>query len=198
MNFIPLNVSLDEACFSDFIRRYHFDEKDKPNILRLYRQVMPRVHAAFHYVVLNERQMGKCGCDSAGERRAAVVVTLGQAFDDFQESFLQKGNIHSAYILDCIGLEILWAAYDEVDKKLFELTGLYAGEYSFPGDFSAPLSRVSEMMGILGQKQVTFNEAYALTPKKSVVFEVPLLKEKTKKNARCASCCNDKCEMRYA
>ena len=197
MNFIPLNVSLDEACFSDFIRRYHFDEKDKQNILRLYRQVMPRVHAAFHYVLVKQPEQGD-GADITDDISADVVVTLGQAFDDLQESFLQKGNIHNAYILDCIGLEILWAAYDRVDEKLFELTGLHAGEYRFPGDCSMPLSKVPGMMRLLGQKQVTYNEAYALTPKKSVVFEVPLFREKKKKNARCANCCNEKCEMRYA
>ena len=114
MNFIPLNVSLDEACIKDFIRRYHFDEKDKNEVLKLYRQVKPRIHAAFHYVTGNDKNSF---CKENAED-VVILVTLGQAFDEFQESFLSKGDIHRAYMLDCIGLELLWAAYDEVDKEI--------------------------------------------------------------------------------
>ncbi len=194
MNFIPLNVSLDEACFRDFIRRYHFEEKDKKDILRLYRQVSPRVHAEFHYVLLDDNGTGTEDSD----KKAVVVVTLGQAFDEYQESFLRKGDIHKAYILDCLGLEILWAAYDEIDKKLYELTGRYAGNYVFAGDCSLPISEIPRLLGMLGQKVVVCNEAYALVPKKSVIFEVPLLMDKKKKHARCEACSNDKCSMKYA
>ncbi|MCR5555956.1 MAG: hypothetical protein K6F75_00135 [Butyrivibrio sp.] len=198
MNFIPLVVPLDEACIGDFLRRYHFDEKDKKDILRLYRQVEPRVHAEFHYVLTDSDRAlpDEAKEDATGAKKAIVVVTLGQAFDELQESFLKKGDIHKAYILDCIGLEVLWAAYDEIDKKLFELTGLYAGDYTFVGDCDLPITEVPRLMGLLGQKQVTYNEAYVLIPKKSVVFEAPLLREKKEKYARCAACSNDKCSMR--
>ena len=200
MNFIPLEVSLDEACIGDFLRRYHFDEKDKKDILRLYRQVEPRIHAEFHYVLdrADEISAGREPVGDVGKQpqRAVVVVTLGQAFDEYQESFLAKGDIHKAYILDCIGLEVLWAAYDEIDRRLFELTGLYAGNYVFAGDDKLPITEIPRLMNILGQKVVTYNEAYAMIPKKSVVFTVPLLPEMVEKYARCAACSNVKCKMR--
>ena len=198
MNFIPLSVSLDEACIGDFLRRYHFDEKDKKDILRLYRQVQPRVHAEFHYVLTDADETMADGAKEipAVAKKATVVVTLGQAFDEFQESFLKNGDIHKAYILDCIGLEVLWAAYDEIDKKLFELTGLYAGDYRYAGDCDLPITEIPRLMGLLGQKQITYNEAFVLIPKKSIVFEVPLLREKKEKYARCAACSNSKCSMR--
>jgi hypothetical protein len=200
MNFIPLDVALDEACVGDFLRRYHFEEKDKKDVLRIYRQVEPRVHAEFHYVLETDEEVSS-GRESVGvggteRQQAVVVVTLGQAFDEYQESLLARGDIHKAYILDCIGLEILWAAYDEIDKKLLERTGLYAGNYVFAGDDELPITELPRLMNLLGQKVVTYNEAYAMIPKKSVVFTVPLLPEAVEKYARCASCSNVNCSMR--
>ncbi|WP_029232021.1 hypothetical protein [Butyrivibrio sp. VCB2006] len=193
MNFIPLNVSLDEKCLPDFIRRYHFEEKDIAEISRLYKCVSPRVHAEFHYVVDANTDSN---CNDGKQERAIVLVTLGQAFDEYQESFLNKGDIHKGYILDCIGLELLWAAYEDIDKKIHELTGKFLGNYTFAGDKELPITDLPRLMNRLGQKMVTYNEAYVLIPKKSVVFITPLLEEEIRKYARCAACSNTKCSMR--
>ena len=184
MNFIPLTVSLDEACIGDFIRRYHFDDKDKKEILRLLRRVSPRVHAEFHYV-LEE------GC-------AIVVMTLGKAFDELQEGFLRKGDIHGAYIVDCLGLEFMWAAYDEIDRELTERTGLHPGDYTYVGEKGLPLSELPMLMSKLGQKQVTYNAGFMLIPKKSVVFRAPLFEKKVVKHGRCTNCENVSCDLRRA
>ena len=203
MNFIPLNVSLDEACMSDFARRYHFEEKDNNEIDKLYRKVAPRIHAQFHYVLLDDRgsALGKdISFDRKNVSKALVVVTLGQAFDEFQDSFLvnpsSRSDIHKAYILDCLGLEYLWAAYDEIDKKIYEFTGLFAGDYTYVGDEKLPLSELPRLMGLLGQKVVTYNGAFALIPKKSVVFEIHLLDKKVKKHGRCSACQARDCSLR--
>lgn len=203
MNFIPLKVSLDEACMADFSRRYHFEEKDKNDIEKLYIKVSPRIHAQFHYVLLDDEGgvLGKeMSFDNEAVKKALVVVTLGQAFDEFQDSFLinpsSRSDIHKAYILDCLGLEFLWAAYDEIDKKIYEFTGLYAGEYTYVGDEKLPISELSRLMNMLGQKVVTYNKAYVLIPKKSVVFTVPLSENETAKHGRCNSCQVKDCSMR--
>lgn len=182
MNFIPLNVSLDEACLQEFVRRYHFNDTDKKEIIRLYRQLAPRVHAEFHYVPEGDG--------------AVVVMTLGSAFDELQDSFIQKGDINRAYMVDCLGLEIMSHAYDEMDKKLYELTGKYAGGYVFAGADELPLSETPRLMALLGQKVVTYNEAYVLLPKKSVLFTVPLYDEKIEKHDKCAYCSAVNCQLR--
>lgn len=203
MNFIPLKVALDEACMADFSRRYHFEEKDQNEIEKLYIKVSPRIHAQFHYVLLDDEDkvLGKeMSFDNEAVKKALVVVTLGQAFDEFQDSFLinpsSRSDIHKAYILDCLGLEFLWAAYDEIDKKIYELTGLYAGEYTYVGDEKLPISELPGLMNMLGQKVVTYNKAYALMPKKSVVFMIPLLEAEAQKHGRCSSCQAKDCSMR--
>ncbi|WP_242839094.1 cob(I)yrinic acid a,c-diamide adenosyltransferase [Butyrivibrio sp. MC2021] len=184
MNFIPLNVSLDEACLQEFVRRYHFNDTDKKEIIRLYRQLSPRVHAEFHYVLEGDG--------------AVVVMTLGTAFDELQDSFIQKGDINRAYMVDCLGLEIMSLAYDKIDEKLHELTGKYAGGYVFTGVEELPLSETPRLMALLGQKVVTYNEAYVLLPKKSVLFTVPLYDEKIEKHDKCAYCSAVSCQLRKA
>ncbi|SCY01407.1 hypothetical protein [Butyrivibrio sp. INlla14] len=198
MNFIPLKVSLDEACMSDFSRRYHFEEKDKNEIEKLYIKASPRVHAQFHYCLLNNKGEALEKENTKAAKQALVVVTLGQAFDVLQDSFLSstEENIHKAYILDCIGLELLARAYEEVDKKLHELTGMYAGRYIFAGEDKLPMSEVPRLMGLLGQKLVTYNEAMVLIPKKSVLFVVPLLTEPVHKPGLCSMCDALDCAMR--
>ena len=198
MNFIPLKVSLDEACMSDFSRRYHFKEQDKSEIEKLYIKASPRVHAQFHYCLLNNKGEALEKENTKAAKQALVVVTLGQAFDVLQDSFLSgtEENIHKAYILDCIGLELLARAYGEVDKKLHELTGMYAGHYIFAGEDKLPMSEVPRLMGLLGQKLVTYNEAYVLVPKKSVLFTAPLLKEPVHKLGLCNMCGFLDCAMR--
>lgn len=184
MNFIPLNVSLDEACLQEFVRRYHFNDTDKKEIIRLYRQLSPRVHAEFHYVLEGDG--------------AVVVMTLGSAFDELQDSFIQKGDINRAYMVDCLGIEIMSLGYDKIDEKLHELTGKYAGGYVFTGVEELPLSETPRLMALLGQKVVTYNEAYVLLPKKSVLFTVPLYDEKIEKHDKCAYCSAVSCQLRKA
>ena len=162
---------------------------------------MPRIHAEFHYVIKSSGSVWEFDDkydekeDCSGEQ-AVVIATLGQAFDEYQENLLTRGDIHKGYMLDCIGLELLWAVYDEIDKKLHEITGKYAGNYIFTGDNNLPMSEVPRLMGFLGQRVVTYNEAYAMIPKKSVLFVVPLLDENQTKSNRCSCCNNVNCNMR--
>lgn len=180
MNFEPIEVSLDENCLSDFIRRYHFKEEDKKDIVRLYKLVHPRIHAIFHYVTEGDG--------------AYVVASLGRGIDGLQDSFLQKGDIQKAYILDCLGAFFLEKAYEGIDNRLFELTGKYAGQYSFVGDKDIPLESIPDIMKKLGQKKIRYNDAFVLIPKKSVLFKVALLPEKVHKKGICSMCGNKSCK----
>ncbi len=182
MTFEPLAVELDENGISGFIKRYHFKTSEKKDIVMLYRQLHPRVHASFHHVIEGET--------------VYVVVTLGDAFDSFQDSLLQKGEIQKAFIVDCLGTEMLSLAYKEVDKKIFEKTGLYVGSYVFAGSDKMPLEELAAVMKKLGQKIVKCNESFVLVPKKSVVFSAKLHKKRSRKHSDCENCSAVSCPMR--
>ncbi|WP_292211256.1 cob(I)yrinic acid a,c-diamide adenosyltransferase [Butyrivibrio sp.] len=187
MTFEPIEVSLDENCFDAFIRRYHFNDSDKLEIIRTYRKIAPRVHAIFHYVLEKDKN---------GNEFALVVASLGRAIDEYQNMFLSKENIQQAYIVDCLGLELLSLAYDKIDEMLHEKTGLFAGGYQFAGSDVFPLEELPEAMKKLGQKKIRYNDAYVLLPKKSVVFRTPLYKEKQEKHSRCSGCSAKNCSFR--
>ncbi|MCR5671564.1 MAG: hypothetical protein K6G10_11220 [Butyrivibrio sp.] len=196
MNFIPLDVSLDEACLEQLVRRYHFKDKDKRDIERLYRLVSPRVHPQFHYVTDSDAGQAAEKFLGGDLTSALVVLTLGPAFDSLQNALLEKGEIGDAYIVDCLGLEILSRAYEKLDEKLFELTGLYPGDYVFAGDERLPLEKVPELMGMLAQPLVSYNEAFLLIPKKSVLFMAPLYGKPVAKHSHCKLCGAVSCPMK--
>ena len=187
MTFEALNVSLDENCFSDFIKRYHFNEEDKKEIIKLYRKVHPRVHAIFHYIVEDDKESGKV---------ATVVASLGRAFDEYQNVLVRQQDIHGAYIVDCLGLELLSKAYDQIDAKIHEMTGLYTGGYTFAGSKEIPLEELPAIMKKLGQKKIRYNEAYVLVPKKSVLFTTRLYEKEQESHSKCAGCNAKNCSMR--
>ncbi len=186
MTFEAINVSLDEGSVASFIRRYHFNEDDKSEILKIYRQISPRVHAEFHYVLE----------DDMDGKKAIVVMTLGKAFDSYQESIIRSGDIQKAYVIECIGTELMSLAYNEIDQKLYADTGLYAGNYVFAGSDELPLKEIPTLMKKLGQTQITYNDAYVLIPKKSVVFTALLHEKRQNRHLDCSKCNSKNCAMR--
>ena len=187
MTFEPIEVSLDEGCIDAFIRRYHFNDNEKAEIIRIYRKIAPRVHAIFHHIIEEDAQ---------GKKSALVVASLGRAIDEFQNNLLEKGNIQEAYIVDCLGLDLLSIAYEKIDEKLHESTGLYAGGYQFAGSDGFPLESIPEAMKKLGQKKIRYNDAFVLVPKKSVVFRTQLFEKQQEKHSKCSSCSAEKCVYR--
>ena len=99
-------------------------------------------------------------------------------------------------MIDCLGLELMSLAYNEIDKKISEITGLYTGGYIFAGSDEMSLSEIPEAFDKLRQGLVTYNEAYVLMPKKSVLFKTFLHKEKQVKHSRCRRCNAKKCSLR--
>ncbi|WP_022756094.1 hypothetical protein [Butyrivibrio fibrisolvens] len=182
MYFEPVEVSLDENCLSDLIRRYHFNDNDKKDIVRLYKLLYPRVHAIFHYVI----EKGSI----------YVIASLGRGIDSLQDSFLKKGDIQKAYIIDCLGIQLLEKVYEGIDDRIHELTGMYVGDYTFVGDERLPLQTMPDIMRKLGQKKIRYNNAYVLTPKKSVLFKAGLSKDKVHKSDMCSMCGNKDCANR--
>lgn len=187
MTFEPIEVSLDEGCIDAFIRRYHFNDNEKAEIIRIYRKIAPRVHAIFHHIIEE---------DEEGKKSALVVASLGRAIDEFQNNLLEKGNIQEAYIVDCLGLDLLSLAYEKIDEKLHESTGLYAGGYQFAGSDGFSLESIPEAMKKLGQKKIRYNDAFVLVPKKSVVFRTQLFEKQQEKHSKCSSCSAEKCVYR--
>lgn len=170
--------------------RYHFEEKDLPQIDTLYETLQSLTQAEVCYRIWPEIQKNR--------RAALCVVTLGAGIDAMQEIYTEAGELLSVYMLDCLSSVMLEKAYEQIEQILFEETGLHVGKYQFP-ETGVALGQVYEIlkeMSIQMEKlPVTCNESCMMSPKKSVVFIVGM--EKEKKNVSiCDTCPQKNCEHR--
>ena len=190
MNWVPLEAEIEEQRIKELQNRYHYTEAGQSALIKCYRKLRPLVHAAVCYRVMKVQD-----CEHQQTGKAVAVITLGAAVDEYQRMCEQKDQIEEAFMIDCLSMELLSRAYSSFDRRLRQETGLWPGDYQYPGS-DGPLQMMGEIMRLLGQKQVTCNSAYVLQPSKSVVFTVPLYDRQGVKHADCRNCKNADCIYR--
>ncbi len=202
MEWHPLKAELDERCLYDILEKYHIADEEYDDIKRCYRRLFPMVHAAVCYKLYNSeedasgRKIGKIK-DIEAVNYAEAVITLGNGVDNFQDNCQAQGNFSWGYYTECISMELLSKAYEEFDNFLQSESGLWAGDYEYIGS-DYPLEEMIPVFARLRQKQVTYNNAFALEPRASVAFVVPLYAEKIHKRTMCETCLSKDCKYRRA
>ena len=79
---------------------------------------------------------------------------------------------------DCIGLELLMKAYEELIKHVQRETGKWATKIDFLGE-TYPIELLPKLYrDFAGEIEVQYNQNFVLTPSKSVVFLLPMSDEK--------------------
>lgn len=167
MNTVTLAVALEKKDFNNMITRYHFQQQDQPMLLSLYQALSPLldIHACYlSHTHLKDVDLGKY---------AAVFLTLGDGIDEMQSIYLQRNHVSEAYMLECIGMELLTRAYEAFAGKLQSAMGVQAVRMHFIGD-KYPYSVMDEMREQMGEIGIFFNEQYCMTPQKSVAFLLEL------------------------
>lgn len=185
-----LLVELTKQERQELAERYHFEEKDHPQIDTLYDALRSLTEAEVCYRIWPEIQKGK--------RAALCVVTLGAGVDAMQEIYTQADELLQVYILECLGSTMLEKAYEQVESILFDETGLHVSKYQFPGtDVALEQVRdiLKEMAIQIDDMPVTCNGACMMNPKKSVVYIVGLEEEK-KEACICDNCTRQDCAHR--
>ncbi|MCH4191912.1 MAG: cob(I)yrinic acid a,c-diamide adenosyltransferase [Butyrivibrio sp.] len=190
MNWVPLDADIDEQQMLELSGRYHYGEAGRSALIKCYRKIKPLVHAAVCYRILKVQD-----CDYQQIWKAVAVITLGSAVDRYQYMCEQRDQIEEAFMIDCLSMELLSRAYISFDRLLHQETGLWPGEYLYPGS-DGPLQMMEEIMRLLGQKQVKYNSAYVLQPARSVAFTVSLYDGHRKKHSDCRNCKNTDCVYR--
>ena len=200
MKWKPLEVGLNQQELEAAAKRYHFDAQKIPELITNYKKLQPIIHAVGCYRMVDQDEKKHFEKDSfclCGNERgmAAALITLGKAFDDYQDSCLRGQDIDRAYQMDCLGMELLTKAYQSFDLFLHEETKLWPGEYRYPGsDFA--LEQTETIFEILSQKQVSCSRACVMNPRKSVAFVVPLYEEQLQNKGTCEKCDNVSCLYR--
>ncbi|MBD5452821.1 MAG: hypothetical protein HDR30_00645 [Lachnospiraceae bacterium] len=180
---------LDEFSTSDFLEhvreKFHYGETRKAEFKAVAEEMLPlmREEAFWEYkeFFMEEQQAEK---DSVIYEN--VVMSLGKALDDLQESYSKKGLLSESYMLEVLASEVLMKGYEAYNRYVRENTDWHVAKYHFPGSEEAfPI----EMLPQLLQKvtlQVTCNDAFCMQPKKSVVFVAELTQDE---NVYCKGIC---------
>ena len=105
----------EELEIGHFIKRYHFDEKD-----RQLAEAVGRFLAEFTVV-----QAGICYLP----QNITCAVTLGIKFDKLAE--LAAEHLLLSYCIECYGMEFLSKAYEKINILSFQKTGKWIWAYHF-------------------------------------------------------------------
>ncbi len=182
---------LDEFLNSDFLEhvreKFHYGETRKVEFQTVAEEMLPLMRKEAFF--LEGKQVEK---DSVIYEN--VVMSLGNALDDLQESYGKKGLLSESYMLEVLASEVLMKGYEAYNRYVRENTDWHVAKYHFPGSEEAyPI----EMLPQLLQKvtlRVTCNAAFCMQPKKSVAFVAELTQdEKVQCQGICIGCNNVQC-----
>lgn len=113
--YISFPIKYSELDIERFVLRFHFEKKDEELLTAAGRFVAEciMVESALYYE----------------EERVSCVVTLGERFDQLLDAASE--NLLMAYMMECLGMELLSTSYDKLSEYVFSKQGKWLGEYHF-------------------------------------------------------------------
>lgn len=192
---LNLEPRLSQKNIQAMLTRFHFEDKDAPKLEALYLALLPLLEAKAYYAY--DCLGDKISC----AKYAGVIVTLGKGVDELADLYLEHEQLAEAYMIDCLGLELLSMCYEDILHQLENATMLYAEKLSFLGD-EYPLEVLPELMLSTGACDLSVNDAFFIRPTKSASLIIPLTETK-KADATaicntCSTCNNYSCPSRKA
>ena len=180
-----LALELTNIDFHKLLQRYHFTESGYETVKYLYFAVEPLVKAE----VFIEYNPGYEWIEYS--QYVVVAVTLGDYMDQLIALYTKAEKVSQAYMVDCIGLELLMQAYYKVSNVVHSETKLWMQQMEFLGDKYA-IDTIPEILQHMKQTHITCNDAFMLLPQKSAVFVAELTEEYVAVDKNCNLCENCK------
>lgn len=178
-----LEPYIAENTYSQILSRYHFQDKEESLLHSLAGQLYQKMDAAVYFAPQSPQE----------ETRLAVLVTLGAGVDNLQEEYTTDGHLLEAYMIECIAMEFLKNAYEQAAEIIYDHYGMWMGGFDFLGD-RIPLEEMEEMFAILEPEEISYNQAYMLTPKKTAAFYTTLTDSRTAAYCNlCSTCSHLRC-----
>lgn len=183
-----LEPYIEEESYGQILSRYHFRESDEARIRALAKRVLLAAEPLLYYAPRSlEEQSG-----------LAVLVTLGAGVDDLQNACTEEGRLSESYMIECIAMELLGNAYEQSAEKIYDHYGQWISGFAFLGS-AVPIQEMETLFRILKPQEIFYNQAYMLTPKKTVAFYTTLTGKRQEAYCnQCESCGNTKCAHRKA
>lgn len=203
-----IRMSLEQKNFDDFIdtviSKYHFDEDNKKELIKVYEQ-MQICMSPYAIYKINQRVTGVSAIDDS--QTALVAMTLGDGIDKLQDRFERSGKLDNAYMLECLSNELLLNMYKEFNNSYKRFHRRFVAKYHFIGN-DIELERIPSLLeDLYGKKEdadkavfddsILANEFGVLKPTKSVIFYALLSENpETVCEGICVGCGNPNCENR--
>ena len=183
-----LKPYIEEDAYAQILSRYHFEKKDEGKIRALTECLFSAAAPVLYYAPIGPKE----------QSRLAVLVTLGAGVDELQDACTKEGRLGESYMVECIAMELLGNAYEQSAERIHDHYGLWIGGFDFLGS-TVPIEEMETLFCILEPQEVSYNQAYMLTPKKTVAFYTDLTEVRQESYCnQCAACRNTKCAHRRA
>lgn len=184
-----LQLHLQEKQYRDMLVQYHFGEHDLERLKQIGSLAEQAMEPMMYYGSFMQGAEERTASDNISLADCmAVVVTLGIGVDELQNRYMQKERMSESYMVECIGMELLRIAYEQAAERIHAYTGRWMSDLEFVGD-KVPLTCMEEIFSLLNPQGIGYNQAYMLTPKKTVVFLTDLCTERKESYCHvCAEC----------
>lgn len=172
-----------------------FSEKERNEMATKYKFLSLEEKMSWHSCY---QEMVKCCnpyyCYKIEENFCYVIASLGKEIDLLEESYQKEQQYLKCYSLDCLSMEFLKSGYEHMQKEM-ENYGYYIEKWLYTGSH-IPIEEMEHIFQKVGQKEVYYNEAFSMIPKKSVAMKLVLTKEKIEQHTVCEACQNKSCLAR--
>ncbi len=190
MQTFTVALSLTKEEIKLLLSRYHFKDTDFFKVEAVYQALLPLVRAEGVYVLQKQNEEIK-------EAEFFVVfLTLGKQVDALQDLYSENECVSEAYIIECLSLELLKKAYEKAVQQIQKESGKWVSGLKFLGD-TYPLKLLPKLQQMVGNVGISYNSNFVLSPRKSVVFLMPVSKVQVKNVCHiCTNCGNVNCQYR--
>lgn len=113
-------IEQNDITIEHFIKRYHFDEKDRELLLATGR-FLSELNTVEAWIAYNDD-------------RVVCTATLGDKYDRLLDVVAESQHLLLAYSMECFAMEFLSKTYEKMNETVFQETGKWMGEYHFLGD----------------------------------------------------------------
>jgi len=205
MNHISLQIKLNKEDINKLIEQFHFTEDDYEMLSIMHTVALTVSSTGVNWGDGNLLNISDTApyFSKLPHDFMIAAITLGKAFDDLINLYLENEKLREAYMLDCIGLKLLSKAYDSLINDIEDKTGKYIPKLIFPGD-ELPLSLNADICRVLNVKDIIPDqESFMLTPLKSACLILPLKEASERIDSKkrsscdiCTDCKNTGCPFR--
>ena len=113
-------IEQNDITIEHFIKRYHFDEKDRELLLATGR-FLSELNTVEAWIAYNDDGV-------------VCTATLGDRYDRLLDVVAESQHLLLAYSMECFAMEFLSKTYEKMNETVYQETGKWIGEYHFLGD----------------------------------------------------------------